>query len=144
MIATPDHLHAVVAHTALSLGKHVYCENPLTQTIYQARKARDAARQVKAATQMANMGHSGEGARRISEWIWDGAIGPVREVHAWTDRAIWPQGMPRPQETPPVPETLNWDLWLGPALDCPYHLAYHPFHVRRGRRRDAISITRRV
>jgi len=130
VIATPDHTHAVIAMAAMQLGKHVYVQKPLTHDVYEARCLTEAARQYKVATQMGNQGHSGEGVRLICEWIWDGAIGPVREVHAWTNRPIWPQGIGRPKETPPVPPTLDWDLWIGPAPYRPYHPAYHPFKWR--------------
>lgn len=130
VIATPDHTHAVIAMMAMKMGKHVYCQKPLTRTVYEARMLTEAARKYKVATQMGNQGHSGEGLRLVCEWIWDGAIGPVREVHAWTDRPIWPQGIPRPEDTPPVPATLDWDLWLGPAPKRTYHPAYHPFRWR--------------
>ncbi len=126
VIATPDHTHAVIAMAAMQLGKHVYVQKPLTHSIYEARKLTEAARKYKVATQMGNQGHSGEGARLACEWIWDGAIGQVREVHAWTNRPIWPQGIDRPKDTPPVPKTLDWDLWLGPAPQRPYHPLYHP------------------
>jgi predicted dehydrogenase len=126
MVATPDHTHAVASMMAVKMGKHVFCEKPLTYSMHEARELARAAREAKVATQMGNQGHSGEGIRLICEWIWDGAIGPVREVHAWTTHAVWPQGMERPKETPPVPETLDWDLWLGPALHRPYHPAYLP------------------
>jgi len=130
VIATPDHTHAVIAMAAMQLGRHVYVQKPLTYSVYEARTLTKAARKYKAATQMGNQGHSGEGARLICEWIADGAIGPVREVHAWTDRPVWPQGIDRPKDTPPVPPTLDWDLWLGPAPFRPYHPAYHPFNWR--------------
>jgi predicted dehydrogenase len=126
VVATPDHVHAVASMMAIKMGKHVYCEKPLTYSMYEAREVAKAAREAKVATQMGNQGHSGEGIRLICEWIWDGAIGPVREVHGWTTHAVWPQGMERPKETPPVPETLDWDLWLGPAPYRPYHPAYLP------------------
>ncbi len=126
MVATPDHTHAVAAMMAVKMGKHVYCEKPLTYSMHEARALTEAAREAGVATQMGNQGHAGEGIRLICEWIWDGAIGPVREVHAWTTHAVWPQGMERPKETPPVPETLDWDLWLGPAPYRPYHPAYLP------------------
>jgi predicted dehydrogenase len=126
VIATPDHSHAVIAMAAMQLGKHVYVQKPLTYSIYEARKLTEAARKYKVATQMGNQGHSGEGARLVCEWIWDGAIGQVHEVHAWTDRPIWPQGIDRPKDTPPVPKTLDWDLWLGPAPKRPFHPLYHP------------------
>jgi len=130
VIATPDHTHAVIAMAAMQMGKHVYVQKPLTYSVYEARVLTEAARKYKVATQMGNQGHSGEGIRLICEWIWDGAIGPVREVHAWTNRPIWPQGIDRPKDTPPVPDTLAWDLWLGPAPVRPYHPAYLPLFWR--------------
>ncbi|MBN2320661.1 MAG: Gfo/Idh/MocA family oxidoreductase [Acidobacteria bacterium] len=130
IVATPDHTHAVVAMAAMQLGKHVYVQKPLTRTISETRALVKAARKYKVITQMGNQGHSGEGVRLIEEWIADGAIGKVREVHCWTNRPIWPQGMPRPTDTPKVPEGLDWDLWIGPSPMCPYHPAYHPFSWR--------------
>lgn len=130
VIATPDHTHAVIAMAAMRMGKHVYVQKPLTYSVYEARKLTEAAHKYKVATQMGNQGHSGEGVRLVCEWIWDGAIGPVREVHAWTNRPIWPQGIDRPEETPSVPATLDWDLWLGPAPYRPYHPAYTPLFWR--------------
>lgn len=130
VVATPDHTHAVVSMMAMKMGKHVYCQKPLTHSVYEARMLTEAARKYKVATQMGNQGHSGEGVRLICEWIWDGAIGPVREVHAWTNRPVWPQGIDRPKETPAVPKTLDWDLWLGPAPERPYNPAYLPFNWR--------------
>lgn len=126
IIATPDHSHAVIAMEAMKRGKHVYVQKPMTRTVYEARMLTEAARKYKVATQMGNQGHSGEGVRLICEWIWDGAIGDVREVHAWTNRPIWPQDMDRPKETPAVPSTLDWDLWIGPAPMRPYHPDYLP------------------
>ncbi len=130
IVATPDHSHAVVAMAAMKRGKHVYVQKPLTRTVYEARMLTEAARKYKVATQMGNQGHSGEGARLVCEWIWDGAIGDVREVHCWTNRPVWPQGISRPEDTPQVPSTLNWGLWIGPAPQRPYHPAYHPFNWR--------------
>jgi predicted dehydrogenase len=130
VIATPDHTHACITMEAMRRGKHVYVQKPLTHSIYEARILTEAARKYGVVTQMGNQGNSGEGIRLICEWIWDGAIGDVREVHAWTNRPIWPQGLARPSETPPVPETLDWDLWLGPARQRPYHPAYHPWNWR--------------
>lgn len=138
VVATPDHQHAIVSITAMKQGKHVYCEKPLTRTVYEARQMARVARQAKVATQMGNQGMAFEGNRLINEWIADGAIGPVREVHVWSDRPThrgklplwWPQGIERPTDTPPVPETLDWDLWLGPAPKRPYHPAYAPFRWR--------------
>jgi len=132
IVATPDHVHAAASMMAIKMGKHVYCEKPLTHSIYEARMLTEAARKYKVATQMGNQGHSSEAIRLVCEWIWDGAIGPVREVHAWTDRPIWPQGMDRPEATSPPPATLDWNLWLGPAPYRPYvEKAYCPF-VWRG------------
>ncbi len=120
VVGTPDHNHAVVSMTAIKLGKHVYCEKPLTRTVYEARALAKAAREAKVATQMGNQGMAFEGNRLINEWIWDGAIGPVREVHVWSDRPThsgkpplyWAQGIERPKDTPKVPDTMDWDLWL--------------------------------
>jgi len=130
IVATPDHSHAVIAMAAMQLGKHVFVQKPLTRTIWEARMLAEAARRYKVVTQMGNQGHSGEGVRLIEEWIADGAIGKVHEVHCWTNRPIWPQGMPRPTETPAVPDTLDWNLWIGPAPMRPYHPTYHPFSWR--------------
>ena len=130
IVATPDHAHAVVAMAAMQLGKHVYVQKPLTRTLYEARLLTEAARKYKVVTQMGNQGHSGEGVRLIEEWINDGAIGKVREVHCWTNRPIWPQGMPRPNEYPAVPDGLDWDLWIGPSPMREYNSAYHPFSWR--------------
>jgi predicted dehydrogenase len=130
VVSTPDHTHAVVARAAMELGKHVYCEKPLTHSIREARVLAETARRKKVATQMGNAGHSSEGTRRLVELVRSGAIGSVQEVHAWTNRPIWPQGIDRPAERPPVPGSLDWDLWLGPAPERPYHPAYHPFKWR--------------
>jgi predicted dehydrogenase len=130
LVATPDHSHAVIAMAAMQLGKHVYVQKPLTRTISEARALTEAARRFKVVTQMGNQGHSEEGLRLMQEWFAAGALGPVREVHCWTNRPIWPQGMPRPTETPAVPDGLDWDLWIGPSPMRPYHRAYHPFNWR--------------
>ena len=129
-VTTPDHTHAVIAMAAIKLGKHVYVQKPLTHTIKEARLLAQAAKEAKVTTQMGNQGHAGEGARLICEWIWDGAIGDVHEVHCWTNRPIWPQGIDAPKEIPSVPSTVDWDVWLGPAPFRPYHPAYHPFKWR--------------
>jgi predicted dehydrogenase len=128
IVATPDHTHGVIAMAAIERGKHVYVQKPLAHSVYEARMMTEAARKQRVATQMGNQGHSGDGARLVCEWIWDGAIGPVREVHCWTNRPVWPQSVEvdRPKETPPVPPTLDWDLWIGPAAMRPYHPTYHP------------------
>jgi len=120
IVATPDHCHAVAAMMAVKMGKHCYCEKPLTHDIAEARALRLAAREHKVATQMGNQGHAGEGARLVCEWVWDGAIGDVTEVHSWTNRPVWPQNIARPQGSSPVPDHLDWDLWLGPAPHRPY------------------------
>jgi len=135
LIATPDHTHAVISMAAMKAGKHVYCQKPLTHDIHESRMLAQAARDSKVCTQMGIQGHSGEALRLICEWIWDGAIGEVREVDAWCSLSYYPwghaswssrYGAGRPQDTPPVPDKLNWDLWLGPAPERPYHPAYHP------------------
>lgn len=130
VVSTPDHTHAVAAVTAMKMGKHVYCEKPLTHSVYEARVMRETAARMKVATQMGNQGTSFEGLRRGVEAVQDGIVGPIREVHVWTNRPIWPQGIDRPKDTPPVPATLHWDLWLGPAPERPYHPAYVPFRWR--------------
>jgi len=126
LVATPDHTHAVIALKAINMGKHVYVQKPMTYTVKEARMLTEAARKMGVATQMGNQGHSNEGTRLICEWIWDGAIGDVKEVDMWTNRPIWPQGIDRPTGTPPVPKGLNWDMWLGPAPTRAYNPAYHP------------------
>jgi predicted dehydrogenase len=131
VIATPDHTHAVITMAAMERGKHVYCQKPLTHTVYEARKITEAARKYKVQTQMGNQGHSSEHIRLLKEWLADGAIGDVTEVHAWTDRPVgghvWSNFAvrARPKDTPPVPK-LDWDLWLGPVAYRPYHPEYHP------------------
>lgn len=131
VVSTPDHNHAVIAMMAIKMGKHVFVQKPLTHTIKEARLLAQEAKKAGVITQMGNQGHAGEGARLICEWIWDGAIGAVEEVHVWTNRPIWPQGIDAPKEIPSVPPTLDWNVWLGPAPWRPYHPAYHPF-VWRG------------
>jgi predicted dehydrogenase len=131
VVATPDNVHAVASVMAMKLGKHVYCEKPLTHDVYEARRMREVAKQYKVATQMGNQGTSSGGLRRAAERIWEGVIGPVTEAHVWTNRPIWPQGMKSLPPGEPVPSTLQWDLWLGPASERPYNHAYLPF-VWRG------------
>jgi hypothetical protein len=131
IVSTPDHFHAIAASAAIHHGKHVYCQKPLTQTIYEARLLRDLARKNKIITQMGNQGSAEDGLRRAVEVIQAGVIGPVREVHIWTDRPIWPQGMERPDGSDPIPAALDWDLWLGPAPTRPFKSGvYHPFNWR--------------
>jgi predicted dehydrogenase len=155
VIATPDHMHAPIAMAALDLGKHVYVQKPLCWSVDEARKLSRKARQTKVATQMGNQGHSWDEGRKAVEWIQSGAIGEVREVHIWTNRplAYWPQGIPKPEPQRigtelkwnmsgvmarlanamglySVPDTLSWDLFLGPSPHIEYHPVYHPFNWR--------------
>jgi predicted dehydrogenase len=130
MVATADHTHAAIAATALSLGKHVYCQKPLTHSVYESRLLTRLAEKHKVATQMGNQGNSGDGVRQVCEWIWNGEIGEIREVHAWTDRPIWPQGLERPTTVMDIPDTLNWDLFIGPAPMRPYNEIYTPWNWR--------------
>ena len=129
-VSTPDHTHAIIALTAMHLGKHAFVQKPLTFTVQEARLLAKVAKDMKLVTQMGNQGHASEEARLINEWIADGAIGDVTEVHTWTNRPIWPQGIERPKELPALPSTFDWDLWLGPAPWRPYHPAYAPFNWR--------------
>ena len=129
-VSTPDHVHAPASVWAMELGKHVYCQKPLTWSIHEARVMRDTARKYKVATQMGNQAHAGEPIRRGVELLRAGLLGPVREVHAWTNRPIWPQGMTERPAAQPVPATLDWDLWLGPAPQRDYNKAYLPFNWR--------------
>lgn len=124
LVATPDHTHAVAAIAAMKLGKHVYCEKPLTRTVHEARLMRETARTHKVVTQMGNQGSAENGLRRGVELVWNGTIGEVREAHVWFDGGNGPRK--RPTETPPIPTTLDWDLWLGPAPERPYSPAYLP------------------
>ena len=155
VIATPDQFHAVAASAAMQMGKHVYVQKPLTYTVHEARYLSKLAEDKGVVTQMGNQGHSSDDARRINEWIQAGAIGPVREVHVWTNRPIWPQGIPRPDASEKipkdlpwngggvrkriaaalgsnvkVPKDLAWDIFLGPGPKIDYHPMYHPFNWR--------------
>jgi len=127
LCATPDHNHAYVCATAMRLGKHAYCEKPLTHNVWEARQISKLAKETGLATQMGNQGHSGDFIRQTCEIIWDGAIGDVREVHAWTNASRWnkknPGGRP-PEEA--VPKGVNWDLWLGTREKRPYSSCYNP------------------
>ncbi len=124
VVATPDHTHAVAAVAAMELGKHVYCEKPLTRTVQEARVMRQTARRRQVVTQMGNQGSAVNALRRAVELVWSGTIGEVREAHVWFDGGNGPQR--RPAERPPAPRTLDWDLWLGPAPERPYHPCYLP------------------
>jgi len=125
-ISTPDHQHYVATITAMKMGKHVYTQKPLTHDVWEARMLTRAAKKYPVVTQMGNQGTAEDGLREAVEVVQSGAIGPVREVHVWTNRPIWPQGIKRPTDTPPVPATLDWDLWLGTAPYRPYHSAPSP------------------
>jgi len=131
IVATPDHMHAIVASAAMRQGKHVYCQKPLTQTIYEARYLRNLAHDSKVVTQMGNQGSAADGLRRAIEIIQSGVIGNVSQVHVWSNRPVWPQGMNRPEGEDAVPDTLNWDSWLGPAPVRPFKKGvYQPFKWR--------------
>lgn len=130
LCATPDHAHGVVSITAMKMGKHVYCEKPMAHNIWEVRLMARVAKETGVATQMGNQGHSGEGIRQTCEWLWNGAIGKVTEVHGWSDTGRWVTQPGRPMETPPVPEGFNWDLWLGPREYRPYHPSYAPYNWR--------------
>lgn len=130
VIATPDHTHAVIALTAMQQGKHVFVQKPLTRTVGEARLLTRAARKYNVATQMGNQGHASLEVRALKEWLEDGAIGEIHEVHCYTNRPIWPQATDRPRAEMPVPAHLDWDLWLGPAPHRPYNPAYAPFKWR--------------
>jgi len=119
-ISTPDHLHAIVASAAMKMNKAVFCQKPLTQTVYEARYLRKMARERKIVTQMGNQGSAADGLRRAVETIQDGLIGQVHQVHVWTNRPIWQQGMDRPSGEDQIPDTLDWDKWIGPAPMRPY------------------------
>jgi predicted dehydrogenase len=140
VVATPDHLHASVAAMAMKMGKHVYCQKPLTQTVYEARVLRKLAKENKVTTQMGNQGSAEDGLRRAVEVVQAGVIGPVRQAYVWTNRPIWPQGMDRPAGEDPVPASLDWDLWLGPAPKRPYKAAWPGEASPNGRsRRNGIN-----
>lgn len=130
MCASADHTHAIISADAIVAGKHVYCEKPLTHTVYESRLLTKLAAKHKVATQMGNQGASGMGVVTMCDWIWSGEIGEVRKVEAWSDRPIWPQGLERPAEEDPIPETLNWDGFIGPAKYRPYNKIYTPWNFR--------------
>ncbi|BCX46999.1 NADH-dependent dehydrogenase [Haloferula helveola] len=131
IVSAPDHIHGVAAIPAMQAGKHVYVQKPLAQTVWECRVMGDLAREKKLATQMGNQGSAAEGLRRSVEVIQTGVLGKPLELHVWTNRPIWPQGFERPSGSDPVPEHLDWDLWLGPAAERPYKNGiYHPFKWR--------------
>jgi predicted dehydrogenase len=129
-VSTPDHTHCVASVMAMQMGKHCYCQKPLTRTIWEARQMAEAAKANNVATQMGNQAHAGEAIRRGVELIRAGLVGKVQEVHTWTNRPIWPQGMESLPAGEDVPKHLNWDLWVGPGAKHPYSNAYVPFKWR--------------
>lgn len=130
-ISGPDHMHGSAAMLAMGMGKHIYCQKPLTQTVWEARELKRIAKEKKLATQMGNQGSANPGLRRAVEVIQGGVIGAPKELHVWSNRPIWPQGIDRSPKSDPVPDWLNWDLWLGPAALRPYvEGAYHAFAWR--------------
>ena len=130
MVASSDHTHAVITADAITMGKHVYVEKPLTHTVYESRLLTKLAEKHKVATQMGNQGASGKGVRQVVEWIQNGEIGEITKVEAFTDRPIWPQGLPRPTEVDRIPKTLDWDLFIGPAPKRPFNHIYTPWNWR--------------
>jgi predicted dehydrogenase len=131
VVCTPDHWHAPISMTAMKMGKHVYCQKPMTHSLFEARRMADLARQTKVATQVAIANSASKSTRQLMEWVAAGAIGPIRRVENWSTRPFWPQGIKRPDRSEPVPDGLDWDLWLGPAPDRPFNHVYLPF-VWRG------------
>jgi predicted dehydrogenase len=130
IVTIPDFMHATAAMHAMEHGKHVYVQKPLAHTVWECRQLAQAAAKYNVATQMGNLGYSNEGTRQCAEMIWSGEIGNVTEVHAWTNRPVWPQGLPDLPPTSPVPPTLDWDLWLGIDNERPYSDKYVPFAWR--------------
>jgi len=129
-VGTPDHNHFPASMLAIKMGKHVYCEKPLTWSVAEARALAEATAAKKVATQMGNQGHSNEGNRLTVEWIRAGAIGDVKEIHTWTNRPVWPQGIAQRPASKPVPEGLDWECWIGPAPYRDYHDGLHDFKWR--------------
>ncbi len=132
-ISTPDHNHGVAAMSAMQKGLHVYVQKPLTHNIYEARMLTEGARKYKIVSQMGNQGASNPGQQQMIEWFGKGMIGNVDAAHIWTDRPVWPQGIPVPSEKKVLPDSIsakNWDTWIGPAKEVEYHPLYHPFKWR--------------
>ncbi|HBY63447.1 MAG TPA: oxidoreductase [Solibacterales bacterium] len=129
-VATPDHWHAPIAIAAMRKRKHVLCQKPMTHSIGEAHRMAAVAREMKVATSVTVNNPSIPESKTIAQWIAGGAIGRVREVHNWSTRPFWPQGVGRPKETPPVPEGFDWNMWVGPAAERPYHPSYQPFSWR--------------
>jgi len=130
IVGTPDHTHAIISIEAMKRGMHVFTQKPLTHSVWESRMMAEVAEKYGVVTQMGNQGNSGIGIRKLTEWIWDGAIGDVKEVHAWTNRPIWPQGLEKPKKKMDIPDKLKWDLFIGPAEYMEYNSAYHPWNWR--------------
>lgn len=130
MVATADHTHAIITADAITMGKHAYIQKPLTHSVYESRLLTKLADKYQVATQMGNQGSSGEGVDLVCEWIWNGEIGEVKKVEAFTNRPIWPQGLMTPEKADKIPSTLNWDLFTGPAELKPFNNIYHPWNWR--------------
>ncbi len=130
IVGTPDHTHTIPAITAMRMKKHLYCAKPLTKTIYESRLLLKVAKETGVATQMSTQQNASDDHRLLCEMVWSGVIGNVYEAHTWSNRPIWPQGMERPENPENVPDTLDWDLWLGPAKKRPFHSEYVPFKWR--------------
>ncbi|MDD3108083.1 MAG: Gfo/Idh/MocA family oxidoreductase [Alistipes sp.] len=130
LVATADHTHCIIAAQAISMGKHVYVQKPLTHSVYESRLLTKLAKKYKVASQMGNQGASGEGVRKTCDWLWNGEIGEITRVDTFTDRPIWPQGLMRPSAVDPIPETLDWDLFIGPAQMRSFNNIYHPWNWR--------------
>jgi Predicted dehydrogenases and related proteins len=130
LVATADHTHAIISADAISMGKHVYCQKPLTHSVYESRLLTNLAAKYKVATQMGNQGASGEGVNKTCEWIWNGEIGEITKVECATDRPIWPQGLMTPEKADKIPSTLDWNLFTGPAKMKPFNNIYHPWNWR--------------
>jgi predicted dehydrogenase len=129
-VSTPDHTHAVITMAAMQRGWHVYVQKPLTHNIYEARQLTEAARRYKVVSQMGNQGASNPGIQQMMRWYDEGMIGKVHTVYVWTNRPVWPQGIPVPTDKPALPEGLDWENWIGPAVPVDYTPAYHPFKWR--------------
>lgn len=130
LVATADHTHAIIASHAMTLGKHVYVQKPLTHSIYESRLLSRLADKYKVATSMGNQGSSGDGVREICAWIWNGEVGEIKKVDTWTNRPIWPQGLNKPEKIDDIPETLNWDLFIGTAKMRDFNAIYTPWNWR--------------
>lgn len=130
MVASADHTHAIITADAMTMGKHAYVQKPLTHSVYESRLLTKLADKHKVATSMGNQGSSGEGVRQACEWIWNGEIGEITKVEAFTDRPIWPQGLMTPEKADKIPSTLNWDLFTGPAEMRPFNHIYHAWNWR--------------